>query len=177
MIADARAAGALASVWSRASAVEMEAAGIAAALHQVPDGPSFVMVKAICDHADVSKSDRWQDYAAEVAAAFVASFVFGPLQPVDARSQKSERGLPSAATSTVDFRALRLALSGAFDLRELRVLVSDLGIDWDNIAGATKDEKIVELIWHMNRRARLDALIEVVRAERSALLDAYSPRS
>lgn len=174
VIADANAAGALSAVWSRASAIEMEAAGIAAALHQSQDAPAFVMVKAICDRADASKDDAWQDYAAEVAAAFVASFVFGPLQPRDARGHRKERGLPSAP-STVDFRALRLTLSAAFDLRELKILVSDLGLDWDNIAGDIKDERIVELLWHLSRRARLNDLIELLRAERPGLLDAYSP--
>lgn len=174
VIADASAAGALAAVWSRASAIEMEAAGIAAALHQSAAAPGFVMVKAICDRADAAKDDSWQEYAAEVAAAFVASFVFGPLQPSDARGQKKEKNLPTSA-SAVDFRALRLALSAAFDLRELKILVSDLGLDWDNIAGDTKDEKIVELLWHMNRRARLDQLIALVWTERPGLLDAYSP--
>jgi hypothetical protein len=175
IIADERAAGALASVWSRALAVEMEAVGIAAALHQCPDRPAFIMVKAICDHGDVSKNDTWQDHAAEVAAAFVASFVFGPLVPADARGEKKEPDLPLATTSKVDFRALRLALSAAFDLTELRVLVSDLGEDWDNIKGDIKDEKIVELIWHMNRRSRLNKLVELVKTERSELLDAYLP--
>jgi nucleoside phosphorylase len=174
VIADASAAGALAAVWSRASAIEMEAAGIAAALDQSADAPGFVMVKAICDRADASKDDFWQEYAAEVAAAFVASFVFGPLQPSDARGQKKEKNLPTAA-SAVDLRALRLALSAAFDLRELKILVSDLGLDWDNIAGDIKDERIVELLWHMNRRARLDQLVALVHTERPGLLDAYSP--
>jgi len=174
IIADTTAAGALAAVWSRASAIEMEAAGIAAALVQSADAPRFVMVKAICDRADAFKDDSWQEYAAEVAAAFVASFVFGPLQPSDARGQKNEKNLPTAAPA-VDFRPLRLALSAAFDLRELKILVSDLGLDWDNIAGDTKDEKIVELLWHMNRRVRLDQLVGLVRTERPGLLDAYSP--
>jgi nucleoside phosphorylase len=174
VIADATAAGALAAVWSRASAIEMEAAGVAAALDQSTDAPGFVMVKAICDRADASKDDSWQEYAAEVAAAFVGSFVFGPLQTSDARARKNEKSLPAVA-SAVDFRALRLALSAAFDLRELRILVSDLGLDWDNIAGEIKDERIVELLWHLNRRARLHQLIEVVRAERPGLLDAYTP--
>ena len=93
VIADATAAGALAEVWSRASAIEMEAAGIAAALDQSVDAPGFVMVKAICDRADASKDDSWQEYAAEVAAAFVASFVFGFLEPSDAR-RGQKRDLP-----------------------------------------------------------------------------------
>jgi nucleoside phosphorylase len=174
VIADAKAAGALAAVWSRASAIEMEAAGIAAALHQSVDAPGFVMVKVICDRADASKDDSWQDYAADVAAAFVTSFVFGSLQPSDAIGQRDDTNV-ATADSGVDLRALRLALSAAFDLRELKILISDLGLDWDNIAGDIKDEKIVELLRYMNRRAGLDQLVALVRAERPGLLDAYSP--
>lgn len=57
--------------WAKALAVEMEASGIAAALYQMKNAPSFVMVKAICDFADSEKSDDWQEYAAYAAAIFV----------------------------------------------------------------------------------------------------------
>ena len=174
IIADAATAGALATVWCRAAAVKMEAAGIAAAIHQSTDAPAFLMIKAICDHADASKDDRWQEYAAEVAAVFTTSFVFGPLQPSDVTHRRKEKNLPTAA-AVVDLRALRLALSAAFDLRELKILISDLGLDWDNISGEIKDEKIVELVRHMKRRKSLNKLIEFVRGERPGLLDAYSP--
>ena len=63
------------------------------------------------------------------------------------RKQRKEKDLPTSG-SAVDFRALRLALSAAFDLTDLKILTSDLNLDWDNIAGKVKDEKIVELIWY-----------------------------
>jgi nucleoside phosphorylase len=176
VFANAAEAGVLADVWSRAAAIEMEAAGVAAALHQSADPPpGFVMVKAICDRADAAKDDLWQEYAAEVAAAFVTSHVFGHLQPSDAKAQKKEKNLPQPSAGGIELRALRLALSAAYDLRELKILVSDLELDWDNIAGDIKDEKIVELIWHFKRRERLERLIRVVRKERPGLLDAFSP--
>lgn len=59
-----------------AVAVEMEASGIAATLHQTTKGPSFVMVKSICDFADSGKSDEWQEYAACASAAFVLDYIF-----------------------------------------------------------------------------------------------------
>lgn len=172
VIADARAAGALEAIWTRAVAVEMEAAGIAAVLHQTVDAPAFVMVKAICDHADASKNDEWQQYAAEVAASFTIAFVFDQLTASAARKRSRERALPDIEVG-IDMRALRFALSKAFDFRELRILVSDLEIDWDNIAGIIKDEKIVELLWFMERRGNLSRLINTVNEERPGLLAAF----
>ena len=61
--------GALKNVWNRAVGIEMEAAGVCAALYQMPDAPSFVMIKGICDFADAKKDDKWQAYAADAASA------------------------------------------------------------------------------------------------------------
>lgn len=177
VIADEKTAGALRSVWSRAAAIEMEAAGTAAVLYQTAKSPSFVMIKGICDRADTKKDDRWQAYAADAAGAFAMAFILSKLQPNDTKPPKAEK-VPETAVQTlpkVDFRAIRLALSGAFDLRELKILTSDLGIDWDNIAGEIKDEKIVELLWYMKRRSKLEELFEMVNQERDGLLAAYAP--
>ncbi len=172
VIADARAAGALEAIWTRAVAVEMEAAGIASVVHESVDAPAFVMVKAICDHADATKNDEWQRYAAEVAASFTISFVFDQLTESVARKRSSEKALPDTEIG-IDMRALRFALSGAFDLGELRILVSDLGIDWDNVAGRTKDERIVELLWFMKRRDSMSRLINTVNEDRPGLLATF----
>ena len=56
-------------------ALEMESAGIAALLNQRESPPHFAMIKAICDRADGTKDDRWQQYAADAAAAFTLSFL------------------------------------------------------------------------------------------------------
>jgi hypothetical protein len=65
--------------------------------------------------ADASKDDSWPEYAAEVAAAFVCSFVFGGLERVDT-NRKEENPLPPSVDTPVDHRALRLAISGAYDM-------------------------------------------------------------
>ncbi len=174
VIADEATAGALRSVWTRAAAIEMESAGIAAALHQIPNSPSFIMVKGICDFADSNKNDNWQEYAADVASAFIIAFIEEELQPRDARpinEKTPEIAIPNHPG--IDFRAIRLALSSAFDLRELKVLVSDLGVDWDEIPGDTKSTKIVELMWYLKRRRRLNSLFDLVNEDRDNLLDAY----
>jgi nucleoside phosphorylase len=61
--------------FSKAIALEMESVGIASRLDQIGDPPFFVMIKGICDKADSIKNDRWQEYAAEVAAAYAMSFL------------------------------------------------------------------------------------------------------
>ncbi len=146
MIADQATAGALSSVWSRAAAIEMEAAGIAAALYQSPEHVPFVMIKAICDRADAAKNDDWQLYAADASAAFVWAFIQAGLDERGLRvNREAVAPLPG-----IDYRALRLALAGAYNIAELRILVSDLGVDWDEVRGETKSERIVELIAYLN---------------------------
>lgn len=174
VIADSQAAGSLNAIWTRAVALEMEAAGIAAALHQSANPIAFVMVKGICDHANSSKNDEWQKYAADIAAAFTISFIHDRLTSDTAKSAPRERRLPTENVE-VDMRALRFLLSRAFDLSELRILVSDLGVDWDNIPGRIKDERIVELLWFMERRQSLGRLIAVVNQERPNLLSTFDP--
>jgi len=49
-------------------AVEMEAAGVAAACHVL--GLEFTTVRGICDYCDRNKNDQWQQYAAAIAAAY-----------------------------------------------------------------------------------------------------------
>jgi len=175
VIADEKTAGALRSVWTRAAAIEMEAAGVAAALYQAPGAPSFLMIKGICDRADSQKDDKWQAYAADVAGAFAMSFILGGLRLRDVTQIHKEVEPKISAQGGVDFRALRLAVSTAFDLRELKILASDLQVDWDNVAGQIKDEKIVEFIWYMQRRNRIQELIDIVKNERPGLLEAYTP--
>ncbi|HXO42858.1 MAG TPA: hypothetical protein VN999_15525 [Thermoanaerobaculia bacterium] len=41
----------------------------------VVDSPGTLFVKSISNWADSKKSNDWQPYAAEVAAAFVAAFL------------------------------------------------------------------------------------------------------
>lgn len=55
--------------WSQLVGVEMEGAGVALAAYK--SDVMFLVVKSICDWADGSKNDDWQEYAAETAASFV----------------------------------------------------------------------------------------------------------
>lgn len=61
---------------------------------------------------------------------------------------------------------LRIFLLQYFNTEELRMLCFDLAIDYDNLPGATKSNKVLELIFFMERRNRLDDLVEMVRRYR-----------
>lgn len=72
--------------YPRAIGVEMEAAGVGAALRLCAPKPPFVMIRAISDLADEGKAtnatpgqkanqEAWRNYACHVAAAFTAEFV------------------------------------------------------------------------------------------------------
>ena len=58
-------------------------------------------------------------------------------------------------------RDLRLKIDKYFTLDELRIICFDLSIDFDHIPGLDKLSKIVGLIEYVNRKDRLDALLNV----------------
>jgi hypothetical protein len=62
--------------------------------------------------------------------------------------------------------ALRENLNAYFSETELRVLCFDLGIDYENLGGRSKAEKVLELIGMMQRHGRLEQLIDLVRQQR-----------
>ena len=130
------------------------------------------MIKGICDYADSNKTDKWQTYAADAAASFAYSFVIEKLTPKDISWPHRARN----KDSDLDYRGLRVALGEAFNLSELKVLCADLGIDWDEIAGNVKSEKISELIAYAKRRRKLEDLMALVNDERDGLLAAFAVR-
>lgn len=173
VIADEEAAGTLRSFWKRAAVIEMEAAGIAAILRQMPNPPGFMVIKSVCDYADSKKNDEWQVYSADAAASFAYSFVIEQLNPHDFVWPHRRQAEPSITAVGIDFRGLRVVLGEVYDLSELKVLCSDLGIDWDEIAGSRKSEKIADLLQWLKRRKRLSDLITMVNKDRDNLLAAY----
>lgn len=70
VIADSHKAKSLLEIFHKGIALEMEAFGVAAIIEERKPEPYFVMIKSICDKADINKNDDWQLYAAEVAAAY-----------------------------------------------------------------------------------------------------------
>lgn len=64
--------------WPRLIGVEMEGAGIAAAVVSASSAPSFLIIRAVADLIDGSKQPdvrKWQAYAAAVAAAFTVGLL------------------------------------------------------------------------------------------------------
>ncbi len=66
-------------------------------------------------------------------------------------------------------RELRAKLNNGLDLQEVKDICFDLEIDFDNLAGDTKNEKIRELILFLKRRGQLHLLIEEIADKRPDL--------
>jgi nucleoside phosphorylase len=75
VVADSHLMAELGVSWTQLVAIEMEAYGTALATYQAANPPGMIMVKGICDWADASKHDGWQEYAADAAAAFTVELL------------------------------------------------------------------------------------------------------
>lgn len=62
------------------------------------------------------------------------------------------------------------ALSRGFSLAELQTLCFDIGLDYENVPGETKESKVRELVLYCQRRGELTKLIAAVRRARPNLL-------
>ncbi len=76
-------------------AIEMEGSGIADAAWML-EMPGYFIVRGTCDYCDQSKGDRWQKYAAIIAAAFTREVIKG--LPPD-RPQRDKSTPPSSTSS------------------------------------------------------------------------------
>jgi len=63
------------SKWSKMAAIEMESYGVGYAAYKAETSPHFLMVKSLCDWADSSKNDSWQEYCSDVAASYAISLI------------------------------------------------------------------------------------------------------
>lgn len=172
VIADEREAGALRSVWRKAAAIEMEAAGVASVLWHIEKPPAFLVFKGICDYADSEKNDDWQEYAADAAASCAFSFILDHLQPADIQRPHARQRQPQSVDQLQD-RLLREALAVAYNLTELKVLCFDIGVDWEELPQGPKSQMIVELVQYVRRRGKFATLVAVVNRERDDLLRAF----
>lgn len=71
-----------------------------------------------------------------------------------------------AEKQTHYLRQLRDQVAESFDAEELRALVFDLGLDWDELQGARKTTRVQDLIVQLGRSGRLSELVDLVREER-----------
>ncbi|MDJ0533132.1 MAG: SIR2 family protein [Xenococcaceae cyanobacterium MO_207.B15] len=71
------------------AAIEMEGYGVSAATFKQYRPVRCLVIRAISDLADASKNDRWQPYAAAVAAEFTKYFLLDkPLEPLNRPTPK-----------------------------------------------------------------------------------------
>jgi hypothetical protein len=77
-------------------------------------------------------------------------------------SSQAAAAAPGLSLLTLSYRTqLRQLLSRHFDESELQTLCFDLGVDYDNLPGDGKAEKARELIEYLERRGRIQELIDV----------------
>lgn len=171
VIADEKTAGALKSVWRKAAAVEMEASGVAAAIHASSSPVGFLVIKSVCDYADSHKDDSWQDYAADAAASCAISYVSAQLNPSE-HGDSPALDAKSKSFSGYDPRAIRLAIYDAYNLEELRVLCFDIGIEWEDIEGNTRSGKVTNLLEHVQRRKKIEILLDQINRDRDNIINA-----
>ena len=80
------------------------------------------------------------------------------LQPAGPSPAGGDPALPLPAAERAELVTLRRLLNSLFDEEELRDLVFDLAVEYDNLAGAAKKDKARELVAHCQRHGRLAEL-------------------
>lgn len=83
--------------------------------------------------------------------------------------------LPQVTTvsaSGISPQALRETLAKHFSKDEMRVLLDDLGVDYENVFGdgTPKERAAQEVVRHVSRREQFDALVARVRRERPGVI-------
>jgi hypothetical protein len=83
-------------------------------------------------------------------------------QPEPARPE-SPKAPPAAQPDRI---AVRETLKKHFNLDDLRALCQDLNIEFESIAGETRDRKALELVAYAERHVMFDQLIAAIRRSR-----------
>ena len=165
-----------------ATAAELEQMlyfGMDVRLAQIATGNLSEQVFAVIKYADTrGQLERLLQAAVKAnpdnpeLRAFVAmpAELSAPVQPV------------GATQASVDKRALRTAMLDSFSLEELDILCGDLGeqylspplgqgaLSLEDLAGTTKQAKIVSMIQYFEHRGLLDVLVSAVRTQRPGRL-------
>ncbi|WP_315788874.1 5'-methylthioadenosine/S-adenosylhomocysteine nucleosidase [Fischerella sp. JS2] len=85
VIADAAMRDDIAAAHRKIVAIEMEGYGVSKAAWQSFERVRHIVIRAICDFADSSKSSEWHSYAAAVAAGYTKHFLLD--RPLELRNQ------------------------------------------------------------------------------------------
>ena len=173
VIASASEAGALQAVWAKAIALEMEAAGIAAAVEQLARYRGFIAVKGVSDKADEAKNDQWHTYAA--AAAVACAFDLATKLPRDFFKNQMWAEGSEEILGGVSKTALTFALTTMYSREELCRLGEILGAD---VSGGAQSPHgtAKNLIYELNASGRLQDLLNRVESDAPGLLASYLPR-
>lgn len=173
VVANSKAVHFLQKTWTQAIGLEMEGGGGAAAAHEHPSHPTFIIIKGVCDHGDHNKNDQWQGYAATASAQFVMELLSSlgnnqdspllqippptpPWKPIDE--------LDGTGISEDDLLTM---LTTMFNLSELKVLCFDLKVNWEDLEDHNKlTGAALEIIATCRRHGKLKLLIEKIKEKR-----------
>jgi nucleoside phosphorylase len=178
----------LLSVWDLALAVEMESVGVANAINQSVHKPRFAVIKSISDYADPSKNDDWRGYCCDVAATLTMSYINSLEKSTITNLQikKNDQTPPSIKQSDISNitvleyqeieklqhkyeisdEELKKKMNKKFDISELKELIFSTELDWENIGGSRKIEKIMYIIDYFNRHDQLPFFLSLIENER-----------
>ncbi len=173
IVANHKEAESFVTVWTKAIGVEMEGAGVGGAVlrKSIP----FSLVKAVSDKSDAKKNDEWQEYAAATAAAYAISII-NQLPSTPKAWKRPEFYEPFVQGTQMPMRAFRMLVAQRFSLSELKALSFDLNIDWEEIGGDTKTDRVIELYRFCERKDRLLTLIRLVDKETNGGVTKYHDR-
>lgn len=163
IVADVAMVDSLKSVWTQAVGLEMEGGGTAAAAHEHPTRPSFILVKGVCDRATAAKDDRWQEYAADVAGRYAISLLIdrggdaelktpAVAPPAQRADELAQLGLTKSELLTM--------LTTGLDLFALQRLCFELNLEWEDLPGRdTRSGAAMAMISAFTRRKELTRLL------------------
>lgn len=130
VVADDRVVAAYSAAWPKLVGIEMEAGGIAAAVHQTVERPEFLMIKGVSDFGS-DKHDPgvlpWRIYACDAAAAFARALIeSGPSAKVQDLEAEDEEEKVKAAERRWSY----LQRSPLRGLKIRLILKSPVGQNW-----------------------------------------------
>jgi Effector-associated domain 7 len=131
------------------------------------------------DPRDVPSRRRLEQERSEIARLKQAIRAAGTAiddDPIDSDTPSTSPGKPApqpasgASATSVDPREVVRVLVDKFSLDEIEQLAFQIKIDFDQIAGNTKQSKARELVQYLERRSRLGELVNAIRTERPGLI-------
>jgi nucleoside phosphorylase len=165
VFASAKATDMLRKIVPKVAAVEMETAGVTAAVLAGVKRTDVLVIRGISDFADTKKDDHARDFAAATAAAWTIGFLgTGPI---------STNGLAPIPTGEptppplLDREQLFDEMLGRLDSEDFKTLCFILGVDVDDLPGEKKSARVRELIKYFERRGELAKLAELWRRARA----------